>query len=70
MDSTVLGSSCKYDEREKRLRAIKILRLLLDYPLFREHLLTLLSCRNLQGQTPFNRVPIIVLRSYSTTYVN
>jgi E3 ubiquitin-protein ligase EDD1 len=46
-------SSCKYDEREKRLRSIKILRLLLDYPLFQEHLLSLLSFRNLEGQTPF-----------------
>ncbi|CAF0980840.1 unnamed protein product [Rotaria sp. Silwood1] len=46
-------SSCKYDEREKRLRAIKILRLLLDYPLFQEHLLSLLSFQNFEGQTPF-----------------
>ena len=45
--------SCKYDEREKRIRAIKILRLLLEYPLFQEHLLSLLSFRNLEGQTPF-----------------
>jgi E3 ubiquitin-protein ligase EDD1 len=46
-------SSCKYDEHEKRLRAINILRLLLDSPLFQEHLLSLLSFRNLEGQTPF-----------------
>jgi hypothetical protein len=46
-------SSCKYDEREKRIRSIKILRLLLDYPLFQEHLLSLLSFRNLENQTPF-----------------
>jgi hypothetical protein len=46
-------SSCKYDEREKRLRAIKILRLLLDCPLLQEHLFSLLSFRNLEGQTPF-----------------
>ncbi|CAF4852223.1 unnamed protein product, partial [Rotaria socialis] len=49
----LVWSSCKYDEREKRIRAIKILRLLLDYPLFQEHLLSLLSFRNLEGQTPF-----------------
>ena len=46
-------SSCKYDEREKRSRAIKILRLLLDCSLLQEHLLSLLSFRNLEGQTPF-----------------
>ncbi|CAF3734360.1 unnamed protein product, partial [Rotaria sordida] len=46
-------SSCKYDEREKRLRAIKILRLLLDYSLFQDYLLSLLSFRNFEGQTPF-----------------
>jgi hypothetical protein len=46
-------SSCKYDEREKRIRAIKILRLLLDCSLFQDHLLSLLSFRNLEGQTPF-----------------
>lgn len=46
-------SSCKYDEREKRIRSIKILRLLLDCSLFQEHLLNLLSFRNLEGQTPF-----------------
>ena len=45
--------ACKYDEREKRQRAIKILRLLLEFPLFQEHLLSLLSFRNLEGQTPF-----------------
>ncbi|CAF4608039.1 unnamed protein product, partial [Rotaria magnacalcarata] len=38
----MVWSSCKYDEREKRLRAIKILRLLLDCPLLQEHLLSLL----------------------------
>ncbi|CAM4857437.1 unnamed protein product [Rotaria socialis] len=49
----MVWSSCKYDEREKRLRAIKILRLLLDCPLLQEHLLSLLSFRNFEGQTPF-----------------
>jgi E3 ubiquitin-protein ligase EDD1 len=60
-------SSCKYDEREKRLRAIKILRLLLDYPLFQEHLFSLLSFRNYEGQTPF--MSAINSRTYHTALI-
>ena len=46
-------SACKFDENEKRTRAIKILRLLLDHPLIQPYLLSLLTFRNLEGQTPF-----------------
>jgi E3 ubiquitin-protein ligase EDD1 len=60
-------SSCKYDEREKRIRSIKILRLLLDYPLFQEHLYSLLSFRNFEGQTPF--MSAINFRAYHSALI-
>ncbi|CAF0766114.1 unnamed protein product, partial [Didymodactylos carnosus] len=48
-----IWSSVKYDEKERRLRSIKILHLLLDFPLFQEYLIDLLSFRNVEGSTPF-----------------
>ncbi|CAF0940743.1 unnamed protein product, partial [Didymodactylos carnosus] len=48
-----IWSSVKYDEKERRLRSIKILRLLLDSSLFQEYLIDLLSFRNVEGLTPF-----------------
>ena len=58
---------CKFDENEKRVRAMKILRLILESPLFQPHLLSLMTFRNLDGQTPF--MSAVNSRAYSSALI-